>query len=78
MPRVRNGNLLQYSCLENPKERFGRIIPKREENPMDCKETDTIEHTSIHTNCTEEEALHWVSLGRYLLGQILRRNKKGQ
>ena len=33
---------------------------------MDCKESDTIEHTSTHTNCTEEEALHWVSLGRYL------------
>ena len=60
MPGVRNGNLLQYSCLENPKDRGAWWAP------WDHKELDTIEHASTYTNCTEEEALHWLSLGRYL------------
>ena len=55
-----NGNPLQYSCLENPKDRGAWWAP------WDHKELDTIEHASTYTNCTEEEALHWLSLGRYL------------
>ena len=60
MPGIRNGNLLQYSCLENPKDRGAWWAP------WDHKELDTIEHTSTHTNCTEEEPLHWLSLERNL------------
>ena len=47
-PRERNGNPLQYSCLENSKDReaWGGY------SPWGCKESDTTEYT--HTGARKE------------------------
>ena len=45
-PGVGNGNLLQYSCLENPTDRGAWWATVHE----DCKESDTTEHTHTHTH----------------------------
>ena len=41
-PGVKNGNLLQYSCLENSMDRGAWWA-----NPWNCKESDTTMHTHM-------------------------------
>ena len=42
-PGVGNGNLLLYSCLENPMDRGASLAGY---SPRDCKESDTTERLS--------------------------------
>ena len=44
-PGERNGNLLQYSCLENPMDRGAH--GQMGYSPWSCKELDTSEHTAL-------------------------------
>ena len=39
-----HGNSLQYSCLENPMDRWSRVVYR----PWSCKNLDTIWHESTH------------------------------
>ena len=45
-PGVRNGNLLQYSCLENAMDRESWPATH---SPWGCTESDTTDHRTAHT-----------------------------
>ena len=61
-PGVRNGNLLQYSCLENHGQRNLAGY-----NPWRRKESDMTEHTHTHTHTQQTFTFSKADVCVYLL-----------
>jgi len=60
-PGVGNGNLLQYSCLENSTD---RILPGY--SPWDCKESDMTDSTFTSIQYCVKSESNFISLGVYV------------